>query len=915
MALKIVEAHLPPELAGAAEEAVREDAQQVWQEEGGRFGTVVCAVAGAERTGRILDRLHERFGSSGRLLVLVRPLDAVLPRPFASAAESRAEAHSAAAVSREEVYAGVADTARLDGVFIALVVAASVVAGIGLALGNTAAVIGAMVVAPLLGPTMALALGFVLGELALVRRALVANATGLAVALTAALLLGLALDVDPDIPELASRTRVSLWDLVLALAAGTAGALSYTTGVPSYLTGVMVAVALLPPAVASGLLAASGRVEGALSALVLSATNVTALTLAAMLTFLVRGMRPRNWWQEERAKRSTRVGLGVFATLVALLALLILLAMGCGEPEPPGPLTVIARLADDQVKGLATGEVLAERKIRTGTRAGVCAGVGRGLAVEVAPGAEQVTFSTGVPDPRTGFVRFAVYEGHAAVPLLRTEPQRELDGWVDHVVALPPSENARTLRLETTGRAGPRAEACFGSFSFLGRQLASGDRTPAGRAPNVVLVSLDTLGAGYLGSFGHPAAPSPRIDAFLDSAFSFRRAYVQFGNTLVSHRSIFTSHYPSRQRDELPVLAEILADAGYLTLAVTEDAYVGSVFGFARGFDRFDDGKRRSDNRIVSRSDFTFEKADAWLDALGTDTRFFLFLHTYQVHAPYRPTRPEAVALADGLTPGDTRTFGPEQVSTGFVAHNTGRRAMPEDDLRRLAALHTGEVLELDALVGAFLDGLAARGLERDTLVILTSDHGEAFGEDGVAGHGQSLHGSILHVPLAFRWPGSLAIGASDAVVQSVDLMPSLLSLVGLPLPDEHDGRDLSPLLRGDASALEPAPAFAEVQPRDLVGSDFRGSVPCAGGGYGVTTERWKLVRCLEPESERLFDLAADPAETLDVAAAHPNERARLSGWIDAYRTEALRPVPLGAPTDGLDEETREQLRALGYLP
>jgi uncharacterized hydrophobic protein (TIGR00341 family) len=237
--------------------------------------------------------------------------------------EARADARSAAAVSREEVYASIADTAQLNRAYVALVVLASLVAGIGLARDNTAAVIGAMVVAPLLGPNMALALGMVLGDGPLIRRALTTNGAGLALGFASAAALGLALDADPSTPELASRARVAIWDLVLALAAGCAGALSYTTGVPTYLTGVMVAVALLPPAVASGILLAEGQLGGAFSALLLAGGNVTALTLAAMLTFLWRGMRPRNWWLEERARRSARRGVAIFVALLVALAAVI----------------------------------------------------------------------------------------------------------------------------------------------------------------------------------------------------------------------------------------------------------------------------------------------------------------------------------------------------------------------------------------------------------------------------------------------------------------------------------------------------------------------------------------------------------------------------------------------------------------
>ncbi len=325
LALRIIEAHVPADLSELAEEALGEFSQEMWTDEGGRYGAVVHAVLGAQRTGEALDRLHQRLANRGGLLVLVEPLHGMLPRPLASPATSaRADAQSAAAVSREEVYATIADTADLDRTYVALVLLASVVAAIGLARDNTAAVIGAMVVAPLLGPNMALALGTVLGDGPLVRRALLTNSAGFVLAFLSASVLGLTLDIDPAATELASRTQVGLSDLIIALAAGCAGALSYTTGVPTYLTGVMVAVALLPPAVAGGVVLAQGDPNGALAALLLAAGNVTAVTLAAMLTFIWRGMRPRNWWQEERARRSARLGVMIFIALLIWLGSLIL---------------------------------------------------------------------------------------------------------------------------------------------------------------------------------------------------------------------------------------------------------------------------------------------------------------------------------------------------------------------------------------------------------------------------------------------------------------------------------------------------------------------------------------------------------------------------------------------------------------
>jgi uncharacterized hydrophobic protein (TIGR00341 family) len=327
MALKIVEAHVSEALLPEARETLEALGSQTWIEEGGRYGKVVRSVMGASQTGPALDALHGRIAERGGLMVLVEPIDALLPRPLATQSSNRKEeARTAAAVSREEVYAAISDGAKLHRNYLLLVALAAIVAAIGLTHDNTAAVIGAMVVAPLLGPNMAIALGLVLGDLPLVRRALVAAGVGFTLTLGLAVLLGLVLEVDPNIPELASRTRVGGWDLVLALAAGCAGALAFTTGAPTYLTGVMVAVALLPPAVASGMLASAGEWRGASSALLLAGGNITAVTLAAILTFVWRGMRPRNWWQADRARSSARRGIVIFVGLLVVLATVIYLA-------------------------------------------------------------------------------------------------------------------------------------------------------------------------------------------------------------------------------------------------------------------------------------------------------------------------------------------------------------------------------------------------------------------------------------------------------------------------------------------------------------------------------------------------------------------------------------------------------------
>ncbi len=328
MALRVVETFVPENRIADVMALLRQvPSEHVWSEPAHDGGGVVRAVVGVSRTGRLIDQLYERFSTIPSFRVLVLPLDAMLPRPRSSGSkEDRQMARSSAGVSREEVHAKVADAAETTANYLAMTVLATIVAAIGLASGNEAAVIGAMVVAPLLGPNMGLALGLTLADGPLVRAAVRSNLAGFSVAYTTTLVLGLWLEVDPTVQAIVSRTELGLPELVLALAAGCAGTLAYTSGAPSYLIGVMVAVAILPPTVASGLLLVHGHSEGALRALLLVAANVVGINLAGMVTFLVKGMRPRAWWRAERARGLARRGLVAWLVLLALLVTAIVLS-------------------------------------------------------------------------------------------------------------------------------------------------------------------------------------------------------------------------------------------------------------------------------------------------------------------------------------------------------------------------------------------------------------------------------------------------------------------------------------------------------------------------------------------------------------------------------------------------------------
>jgi uncharacterized hydrophobic protein (TIGR00341 family) len=209
-----------------------------------------------------------------------------------------------------------------------MVILSAVVAAVGLLRDNMPILVGAMVIAPLLGPHIALAFATTLADAQMARAAVKAGAFGFLIAICFAVAVGLLFTVEPSAREIASRTRVHPSDIILALAAGIAGSLSFTTGAPSSLIGVMVAVALMPPIVTAGLLLGAAHFQPALGSLLLLLTNVICVNLAGVVTFLALGIRPRTWWEATQAKRYTQKAIVIWSALLAVLAVAIYLSRG-----------------------------------------------------------------------------------------------------------------------------------------------------------------------------------------------------------------------------------------------------------------------------------------------------------------------------------------------------------------------------------------------------------------------------------------------------------------------------------------------------------------------------------------------------------------------------------------------------------
>jgi uncharacterized hydrophobic protein (TIGR00341 family) len=300
---------------------------------------LVRILLDAEESESVLDLLEKRYTGVEGNRVVILPVEATLPRdepapapepepepePNATPEQSPTVEKPPERIGREELYEDIKNGARLSRVYMTMVALSTVVAAIGLNQNSVAIIIGAMVIAPLLGPNVALSLGITLGDLSLLRHGLLTALAGVVAALVLSVILGMLLNVDPTLSEMASRTRVELGDVAVALASGSAGALAFTTGVSATLIGVMVAVALLPPLVTSGLLLGGGHLALALGALSLFLVNLICVNLAGVTTFLLQGIKPTSWWEKDRAVIATRVAIGLSVTLLAVLVGMILL--------------------------------------------------------------------------------------------------------------------------------------------------------------------------------------------------------------------------------------------------------------------------------------------------------------------------------------------------------------------------------------------------------------------------------------------------------------------------------------------------------------------------------------------------------------------------------------------------------------
>jgi arylsulfatase A-like enzyme len=439
-------------------------------------------------------------------------------------------------------------------------------------------------------------------------------------------------------------------------------------------------------------------------------------------------------------------------------------------------------------------------------------------------------------------------------------------------------------RLEATWRA----SGCAAALALLG--FGCGE---APKRPNVLLITIDTLRADHLGTYGYRKSTSPEIDAFAARATVFENAHSSASWTLPSLASIHTSllstthgcwKVSSRLEPEFTTAAEILRDAGFDTAMIACHIFLSAQYGLQQGFTHVDDELVRppSDAAEAISSPGVTERGVRFLEhkaAAKEDAPWFLWLHYFDPHDTYLPHA------------GFSETFGTTE----------------EIDL------YDGEIAFTDHYVGIVLKRLAELGLDEDTIVVITADHGEEFGEHGFDRHGYSLYQEAVRIPLIVKVPGAEARRVSD-VVGNVDVLPTVLDGCGIELPtvtgaicaNEFEGRSLLAAIRG-TGAIAPREIVSEVRWHD--GQDLR---MVRDGG-------WKLIEDQSVGQAKnqtaLYDIATDPTEQDDAREREATRATALRELVLHRIGRALRwagcypLVEPYTPTAG----DMQQLESLGY--
>ena len=428
--------------------------------------------------------------------------------------------------------------------------------------------------------------------------------------------------------------------------------------------------------------------------------------------------------------------------------------------------------------------------------------------------------------------------------------------------------------------------------------------------PNIVLISIDSLRADHLHSYGYPRATSPNLDALAAEGTSFETVISPTSWTLPAHMTLLTSLPPEkhgvitnqfRLSSSVETLPQRLQRSGYATAGFVSATYLDGLFGFSRGFDTYDDysllrvAGDKSRRAVTSR--MVADRAIDWLQHRSSSPQpFFLFLHFFDVHYDYNPPAPYAT-MFDG---------GYRGRATGDLAYV--KTSVPPRDVDHVVALYDGEIAWVDANIGRVLATLRALGFEDNTIVAVTADHGEEFLDHGQSGHFKTLYDEVLRVPLIVRYPGHVAAGRRVAgQVRLMDVGPTLFALAGVRMARSRERTAAHNL----TCFVKPA-SLPKRQPSFPAFGDLKGEIA------SLRTGDAKLIRNLRTKQEEFYDLAHDPGERHNKEAETTADADALHGRAAALRTmlEQWRSSTVLATDEEvtLDDEDKEGLKSLGYM-
>ena len=647
---------------------------------------------------------------------------------------------------------------------------------------------------------------------------------------------------------------------------------------------------------------------------------------------------------------SGRIGRGRLLTIVAAAAM-VGGAAAWQRPWADSVMTAVVSLSTDEQGVVSTRQV--RRLFRAGGDAGAASVVeigmreweGERVLVEVRGSVAR----RGVKEGMTGYAACAMevveatgerpvefvgwqhggemnlHVGPVGSPAYRLEKSEEgrnppfvysMKGDLRHVVEVPRGARLRvSLRPVMSGDLPARPEPFVPEMRRQGRVVIDRQQEGSTRRPDVFIYVIDALRADHLGCYGYERETSPAIDAFAAGATQYMGALTPTTWTRPSVATLLTGLYPSvhgamHDRDGLEewlvLLPEVLHEAGYGTLCVTANPHIDEAFGFKQGYERF--VMRRAGTAGWVRS-----QAESFLAGRGGEQPVFMYLHTMEPHDPYRP-RPESRRRFDRGFPGAC-----DGSAEGLSAAGRVNPTLSRDDIEHLVDLYDAEVYDADGGFSDFVQMLKRSGRFDEALVILTADHGEAFGEHDTLSHGRNLNVEEMHVPLIIRFPGGRFAGrrVSDGV-SLIDVLPTVLAEVGArpKLSYALPGREL-PRASSVPKAGRSRRFYAELSQFGGNQLDLVGVIDEAGYKRVVDVSAPPRETAAR-KSVGLWDTGADPGEERDVSGMLPVRAAYdeqlIAQWLLEQRQVRQGLTGGPAPRVHISDELEKQLRSLGYL-